>query len=215
MQVTTRRLAIAGVLAAAAVTVPAAALAGNNTTSNDPATAAHSSAAAGAAKPSPPAGPTQSEVATRLASRLGISKSAAEHALERLQRNVSRAQLAAIAHDLGVTPAQLDAALRDVKLSFAPPGTSAKPSIAHQKSAPQGRSLTSLPAAASALASRLGVSVTAAQHAMNQIGVLSAREGGIEPDSPQLAAIAHQLGVSPSQLNSALRSVKESFAGPR
>jgi hypothetical protein len=214
MQVTTRRLAIAGVLTAAAVTVPAAALAGNNTTSNDPATAAHSSAAA-AAKPSPPAGPTQSEVAARLASRLGISKSAAEHALERLQRNVTRAQLAAIAHDLGVTPAQLDAALRDVKLSFAPPGTSSKPSIAHQKSAPHGRSLTSLPAAAAALASRLGVSLTAAQHAMNQIGVLSAREGGIEPDSPQLAAIAHQLGVDPAQLNSALRSVKESFAGPR
>jgi hypothetical protein len=48
---------------------------------------------------------------------------------------------------------------------------------------------------------------------MHRIGVLAARNGGgIESDSPQLAAIAHHLGVSRGELNSALRAVKESFA---
>jgi hypothetical protein len=54
--------------------------------------------------------------------------------------------------------------------------------------------------------------MSAAQHAMHQIGVLSARDGGIESTSPQLHAIANGLGVSTAQLNRALRAVKEHFA---
>jgi hypothetical protein len=217
MPVTARRLAVAGVLTATAIAVPAVALAGNNPTTKTP-TPAQTTAAPAGAKPKPQGGgatgPSSSAVAARLASQLGVTKTAAEHALQQLQRNITHSTFAAVAHELGVTPAQLNAALREVKLSFAPPGSSARPSRAHQKTAgPHGRSLTSRPAAAAALASRLGVSLAAAQQAMHQIGVLAARNGGgIESDSPQLAAIAHHLGVSRAALNNALRAVKVSFA---
>lgn len=214
MPVTTRRLAVAGVAAAAAIAVPAAALATNNPSSKAPSTPAQTAIAATSAKSKAPSGgPELSDVAARLASRLGVSTSAAEHALRQLNGNVSDARFAVVAHELGVTPAQLNAALIAVKESFAPSGGDAKPSNAHQKGAPHGRSLTSQPGAAAALASHLGVSLSAAQRAMHQIGVLAARNGGgIDSNSPQLAAIAHQLGVSRPQLNNALRSVKESFA---
>lgn len=150
---------------------------------------------------------TVQAVAARLASRLGVSTSTAQHALQQLQgRVVTSSRLAAIAHELGVTRAQLTNALRDVKMSFAPPGT---------RGAQKGRgpSLTTLPAAAAALASRLGVSMSAAQHALHQLGVISAREGGVESTSPQFRAIARELGVSTARLDNALRAVKESFAG--
>lgn len=210
MPVTARRLAVAGVLVATAVAVPVAALAGSNPTSKAP---THTVAATKSAKPTGQSnGVEPAEVAARLASRLGVSKSAAEQALQQLQRNVTPAQMAAIAHQLGVTPARLNTALVEVKLSFAPPGSNANPSKAHGKPAASGRDLTSLPAAAALLSSRLGVSLSAAQQAMHQIGVLSARNGGIESTSPQFRAIAHGLGVSTAQLNGALRAVKEHFA---
>lgn len=217
MPVTTRRLAVAGVLTAAAVAVPAAALAGINPSSKAPSTPAHTTKSAATAKPKHPQGGgtiTNAEVAARLASALGISKGAAEHALQQLQRNVTGSQLAAIAHELGVSPAQLNAALRQVKLSFASHGSSARPSGTHQKPAAGGpRDMTALPAAAALLSSRLGVSMSAAQDALHQLGVISARDGGVESTSPQFRAIAHQLGVSPTRLDNALRAVKEHFAG--
>ncbi|MBO0847303.1 MAG: hypothetical protein J2P22_18025 [Nocardioides sp.] len=204
MPVTTR-LYVAGVLVATAVALPAAALAGNNSTGKTP-SAAPSATASDTAKPSSPeAGPSLSDVAARLASRLGVSTSAAEHALEQLQGDSSSSQIAAVAHELGVTPARLNAAMVAVKMSFAPAGSrDVKPG--------QGPGLTALPGAAEALASHLGVSLSAAQRAMNQIGALDARENGINSTDPQFIAIAHQLGVSTSQLDHALRAVKESFA---
>jgi hypothetical protein len=68
------------------------------------------------------------------------------------------------------------------------------------------------PAAAAALASRLGVSHSAAQHGLQQIGALS-REDGVDPTSTAFAAIAHDLGVSPTQLAAAMDGVKQSMAG--
>jgi hypothetical protein len=133
-----------------------------------------------------------------------VSTSAAEHAIEELQGGAP-AQVATVAHELGVTPARLDAALREVKMSFAPAGSRAVPPG-------KGPGLTSMPGAAAALAAHLGVSLGAAQQAMRRIGVLDARENGISPTDPQFIAIAHQLGVSTSQLDGALRAVKESFA---
>jgi membrane-bound lytic murein transglycosylase B len=66
-------------------------------------------------------------------------------------------------------------------------------------------------AAVAALASRLGVSTGAAQHALQQIGALS-RQGGVDPTGPAFATIARGLGVSPAQLAAALGGVKQVLA---
>jgi hypothetical protein len=63
-------------------------------------------------------------------------------------------------------------------------------------------------AMATALASQLGVSHSAAQRAMNQINALSDRNG-VDPASPAFAAIAHQLGVTPTRLAAALDAAKQ------
>jgi hypothetical protein len=218
MPVTARQLVVAGVLTATAVAVPAAALAGGN--NNTPATTRVGQTVSPGPSVKHPSKPPRSsvslsEVASRLASRLGVSTSTAEHAVTQLQGNVTHSRFAAVAHELGVTPARLNTALREVKMSFAPAGGLSKEAGRGSRSVQSGhsRSLTALPAAAAALASHLGVSISAAQHAMHQLGVLSARQGGVESNSPQFRAIAHGLGVSVAQLNDALRTVKESFAG--
>jgi hypothetical protein len=66
------------------------------------------------------------------------------------------------------------------------------------------------PAAAAGLAARLGVSTTAVQHALEQIGALAGKQG-VDPASPAFAAIAHGLGVSPTQLATALAGIKQSL----
>ena len=61
---------------------------------------------------------------------------------------------------------------------------------------------------ATALASQLGVSDSAAQRALNEINALSDRNG-VDPASPAFAAIAHQLGVTPGRLAAALDAAKQ------
>ncbi len=82
------------------------------------------------------------------------------------------------------------------------------------KSAEAGAANQSLtgPAAVAVLAARLGVSTSAARHALQQVGALNGREG-VDPAGAAFAAIAHQLGVSPRQLSGALGAVKQSMAG--
>jgi len=74
-----------------------------------------------------------------------------------------------------------------------------------------GSSLTG-PSAVAALAARLGVSTSAARHALQQIIALSGKDG-VDPASTAFAAIARNLGVSPARLAGALDGVKESAAG--
>jgi hypothetical protein len=132
-----RRLAIAGVITATAIAVPAAALAyGSDSPSGKPppphgsvasasksAPAASESAAAAsksAAVRSQP-GPSAAAFVAALASRLGVATSAAQHAMQRIQAlgpygvDPASPAFAAIARDLGVSPARLAAALRAVK----------------------------------------------------------------------------------------------------
>jgi hypothetical protein len=59
-----------------------------------------------------------------------------------------------------------------------------------------------------ALATQLGVSTAAANSALEQIGALS-RTQGVDPASAAFAAIAHQLGVSPTRLAAGLPLVKQ------
>ena len=68
------------------------------------------------------------------------------------------------------------------------------------------------PAPVGAFATRLGVSTSAAQRAVNQLDGLS-RNGGVDPASPAFAAIARDLGVSPARLAAALKAAKQSEAG--
>ena len=68
------------------------------------------------------------------------------------------------------------------------------------------------PAATGVLASRLGISRSAAQHALEQIAALSGKDG-VSPTSAAFARIAHELGVSPARLATALDAVKQSMAG--
>ena len=58
------------------------------------------------------------------------------------------------------------------------------------------------------LASQLGVSHAAAQRAFSQIDALSGRNG-VDPANPAFAAIARELGVSPTRLAAALDAAKQ------
>ncbi len=147
MSVRIRRVVVAGVVAAAAVAVPAAALAsGSGSPSAKPSPVASKSAAAAskpaaaaskraaAASKSAAAGSgtrvdrslTGPAAVAALASRLGVSTGAARHALQQIgalsrQGGVDPTDpaFAAIARGLGVSPAQLAAALGGVKQALA------------------------------------------------------------------------------------------------
>jgi hypothetical protein len=89
----------------------------------------------------------------------------------------------------------------------APPAAAAKAGKAAGAVGPQ---LTGLPKAASALATRLGVSAIPAQRAVKQIAGLIVQDGSVDPASAAFAAIARGLGVSPAQLAAAWNAVRQS-----
>ena len=146
MPVPSRRLAVAGVIAAAVIALPAAAFASGSTSSGKPApsAAAGNSAPAGGKSPAPgnaapnPSAAAAMKAAARqsgtlerqaeqamvaaLASQLGVSHSAAQRAMNQINALSDRngvepasPAFAAIAHELGVTPARLAAALDAAK----------------------------------------------------------------------------------------------------
>lgn len=141
MLVRHHRLAIAGVVTATAIAVPAAAFAsGSGSPSSKPAppqaSAARSSESAAAASKFAAAASKSAAAGSQLtvpapvrafATRLGVGTSAAGRALKQIAALNSRqhgvdpagAAFAAIAHDLGVSPARLAAAWDGVKQSVA------------------------------------------------------------------------------------------------
>src|ERR1700759_1338151 len=83
---------------------------------------------------------------------------------------------------------------------------------ASQKAAArQAQGQTGQPSIAAALATRLGISPSAAQHVIAQLGALG--RGGVDPNSAAFAAFARDAGVSPARLASALTEAKQSLAG--
>ena len=133
-----RRLAVAAAIAAAAIAVPAAALAaGPGSPPGKPAPPPASAAIASksAAATSPPAGTQASKSAqpdqppapvTAFATRLGVAADAAGRAFKQLaglsntnEVDPASPAFAAIARDLGVSPAQLAAAWAAVSQSVA------------------------------------------------------------------------------------------------
>jgi hypothetical protein len=200
MLVRRHRLAIAVVITAAAIAVPTAALA--------------SGSGSPSGKPAPPQACTAS-----------ACKSKASHAAA--IKSAARSQLAALAASAGISTDRLQAGLVAAKRAG---GNTAAGIAAFAKStgvshataqrvvyAVSGtqvikHSLTGPPAAVRALATRLGVAVSAAGRAFKQIGALSSKNG-VDPASPAFAAIAHDLGVSPAQLAAAWDAVKPGVAG--
>jgi hypothetical protein len=129
--------------------------------------------------------------------------------------------LSALASSAGITESQLAAGLGVAKQAggndpsaiagFAratgvPPAT-AQRIVSSVFGAHIDRNLTG-PSAVAALATQLGVSTSAANSALVQIGALS-RTQGVDPASAAFAAIAHHLGVSPTRLATALPLVKQ------
>jgi hypothetical protein len=198
MTVLHHRLAIAAVITAAAIAVPAAALAsGSGSSSGKPATPQACAANACKSKASHAAA---SKSAAR--SQLGALAASAGISTDQLQaglvagkraRGNTAAGIAAFAASTGVSRAT---AQRIVRAVF---GTQAD------------HSLTG-PAAASTLATRLGVSASAAHRALERLGALSGSHG-VDSASPAFAAIAHDLRVSPARLAAALAAVKQGMAG--
>jgi hypothetical protein len=145
MPVPSRRLAAAGVIAAALIALPAAAFASGSTSSGKPGPSATASNSAQASKsPAAGTSPlpnssaaamknaarqsralesgTMPSMVAALATQLGVSHSAAQRAMNQLDAVSDRngvdpasAAFAAIAHELGVTPARLAAALDAAK----------------------------------------------------------------------------------------------------
>jgi hypothetical protein len=194
------RLAIAGVITATAITIPAAALAsGSGSPSGKPAPpracatrackskASHAAAVKSGARPQ----------LTALAASAGLSTDRLQAGLVAAKRagGNTAASVAAFAASTGVSHAT---AQRVVYALF---GTQV---IKHTVTGP--------PAAARALATRLGVSTSAAGRAFKQIYALSSKNG-VDPASPAFAAIARDLGVSPAQLAAAWDAVRQSVAG--
>ena len=196
MLVLRHRLAIAGVITAAVVTVPAVALAsGSGSPPGKPApphacTAAACKAKLGHPAVIPSAGPSA------LAGPAGISTGRLQAGLAAAKRagGSTAAGIAAFAASAGVSHATAE---RIVHAVF---GTQVD------------RRATAEPTIAAALASRLGVSMSAAQRAVNQLDALSGK-GGVDPDSPAFAEIARDLGVSPTRLAAALIAAKQMEAG--
>jgi hypothetical protein len=92
------------------------------------------------------------------------------------------------------------------------PTAPASAAPASQKAAArQAQGQTGQPSIAAALATRLGISPSAAQHVIAQLGALG--RGGVDPNSAGFAAIARDAGVSPARLASALTEAKQSLAG--
>ena len=147
MSVRRPRLAFAAVTAAMAIAVPTAALAsGSGTSPGKPApsaapakpataskpAASKSEAASGsaaavksAARQSAASSSVMSAMVAALATQLGVSHSTAQRALNQVEAvgregiDPASPAFAAVAHDLGVSPAQLSDALRAAKQSLA------------------------------------------------------------------------------------------------
>jgi hypothetical protein len=183
MSIRHARLIIIGAITAGAIAVPATAIAYNS----------------GQATPDP--SPSKASISqssdefASLAASAGISETRLQQGLVAAKQAGGNdpAGVAAFAAAAGVSA---DTAQRVVTTVFG----------AHVD-----RSITG-PSAAAALAARLGVDTARAQSALQKIAALSGKTG-VDPASAAFAAIAHDLGVTPARLASALDDVKRAVAG--
>jgi hypothetical protein len=197
MLVRYHRLGVAGVITAAAIAVPAAALvSGSGSPSGEPAPPQASAASASKASHA-------AAVKSGARPQLGALAASAGISTDRLQAGLVAAKRAG-----GNTAAGIAAFAASTGVSHA----TAQRVVYAVSGAKVSKSVT-VPAAVRALATRLGVSTSAAGRAFKQIAALSSKNGGIDPASSAFAAIARDLGVSPAQLAAAWDAVKPSVAG--
>ncbi|MEU0430988.1 hypothetical protein ABZ153_04970 [Streptomyces sp. NPDC006290] len=64
---------------------------------------------------------------------------------------------------------------------------------------------------AKGISARLGVSPASARRAVKELFALADRRGGVDPRSPEFAAIAKRLGVTPGQFDKALSATKQAI----
>jgi hypothetical protein len=193
MSVRNHRLVVTAIVTAAAVAVPAAALASG---SRSPAKPVPSSVAAGKSAAVTAAGTSKAPSEfPALAASAGISVS-------RLQAGLIAAKRAGGGTAMGVAAFAAAAGV---------PNATAQRIVSAVFGNSVDRSMTG-PVATTALATRLGVSTSAARRVLQQIDALNGKDG-VNTDSAAFAAVAHGLGVSPGQLVAALDGVKRSLAG--
>ena len=203
MLVRNRRLAIAGVITAAAIAIPPAAYAaGSGSPSGKPSPSPSQACATSACKSKDSHAAGKSAVPSQLpalAASAGIS-------MDRLQAGLAAAKRAG-----GNTAAGIAAFAASAGVSHATAERIVHAVFGTQIEGKTGGSAAGAPSVAPALASQLGVSISAAQQAINQLEALG--RGGIGPGSPGFAAIARDLGVTPARLAAALSAAKQSLAG--
>jgi hypothetical protein len=207
MSVRNRRLAIAGVITAAAIAVPPAAYAaGSGSPSGKPSPPQTCATSACKSKASHSADGKSAAGKSAVPSQLPALAASAGISTDRLQAGLAAAKgaggntaagIAAFAASTGVSQAT---AQRIVHAVFGPQIEGKTPGSAAGE-----------PSFAPALASQLGVSISAAERAVNQLQALG--RGGIGPGSPAFAAIARDLGVTSARLAAALGAAKQSLAG--
>jgi hypothetical protein len=127
-----------------------------------------------------------------------------------LRRRLALAGVATAAA-VAVPTAALAAGSGSPSSPSAKPAASAAAAASQKAAARQAQGQTGQPQIAAALATRLGISTSAAQHVIAQLGALG--RGGVDPASAAFAAIARDLGVSPARLAAALTAAKQSLAG--
>ena len=144
-----------------------------------------------------------------------------------------------LAKRYGVTVDQLENALRNVKIALGQQGGSpTDPAIVAQFAQNLGLSQTqaeqllnevfgqataksggrtavapTVEAFIRGLAQQLGISREQASRVYKELEKLDQQQGGVDPNSPQFAAIARGAGVTAGQLADAIRQVKVSLAG--
>jgi hypothetical protein len=129
------------------------------------------------------------------------------------------ADMTALARSLGVSEAKLDQALREVKQAGTTNLDEQAAVFAGALGVDKGRAKAALqqlmavahPAPeARVLATRLGIAIDRAQWALARIRELDDKPGGVRVTDPDFVALAHQLGVTASQLGSALDAAERS-----
>lgn len=133
------------------------------------------------------------------------------------------AGMTALAHSLGVDETSVSSALRAVKQDGSTdPNTQARTfasALGVAQATAQGVLQQLMAAAhpdaqARVWASRLQVAVDRAQWALDRIRELEDQPGGVQQSSPDFAAIAQQLSVTPTQLWSGLDAARRAATAP-
>ncbi len=151
----------------------------------------------------------RAEPLAQLAKRYGVSLTQLENALKNVKIALGQqggsptdpAIVAQFAQDLGLSQAQAEQLLNEV---FGP---------ATAKSGGGTAAAPTTEAFIHGLAHQLGISHERAARLFRALERLDRRQGGIDPSSPQFAAIARGVGVTAGQLADAIRQVKVSLAG--